>query len=70
MSIGEIRLRCDTTGCYANCCTEAACTIEGARERAAERWDWSHTNGLDHCGPCTRGDADKSVAYYAGRSEP
>lgn len=69
MSVKAITLACDTPGCYASC-MDTCSTIEKARDGASERSGWSHTDGLDYCGPCSRGDAEASVAYYAKRPVP
>ncbi|MEU8199501.1 hypothetical protein AB0C10_37530 [Microbispora amethystogenes] len=54
MSIRGIAFDCDTPGCWAYC-QVLAVNIARAREKAADRYDWSTSeDGRDYCGPCTR----------------
>lgn len=59
MSIRGIEIGCDTPDCGAWCRINQP-TADKAREHAAERWEWTHRDGRDICGPCSRGDTPQA----------
>lgn len=56
MSIREIALNCDGSGCRAWCRTELP-KIEQVRQWITYNWGWTHRDGQDFCGRCS-GDPD------------